>query len=297
MKLKHIFATVCVALFGAGNVSAQMQLMGTSYFQNEYLNNPAMAGMQEGLQLQGALRKQWSNIPGSPLIQSLTADYALKEKAGLGLNLYNDEAGLFKQTSVAGSYAYHLPLSETKRLHMGISLGMAFDRVMNERINGNPADASVGRFNQKETYIDGDFGLAYTSSQFSVQFAVPNLKQALQTDEANSVDRPTFFSAISYKWQLGEDLNSVVFIPKVVYRGVTGHDNLIDAGANLLLANNRLSFTGIYHNTKNASFGLGLNFQQYSFLGTYTSATGPLSGYTSGNFEVGLAYRVIKKKD
>lgn len=293
MKLYKIIAAASLI---AINIEAKAQLypLGTTYFQNEYISNPAMAGIQNGLHFNGSLRKQWSNIPGSPLNQSVTVDYRMKERVGLGLNLYNDEAGLLKRTSAAASYAYHLPMGENSGLHMGLSLGLSFDRVMNEQINGDQNDQSVSRFNQRETYVDGDFGMAYTNNKLTIQASVPNLKQVLKKDDLNSVDRHTFFSAISYRWNLGQDLSGASIIPKVVYRGIKGHDNLFDAGANFLFVNDRISLMGMYHSTENATFGLGMNYHEFSILGMYTSATGALRGYTSGNFEIGVKYSILR---
>ena len=63
-------------------VKAQLHPMGAMYFQNQYLANPAMAGLESGLRADLAYRKQWSSIPGAPETQSITADYGSSKKAG-----------------------------------------------------------------------------------------------------------------------------------------------------------------------------------------------------------------------
>ena len=196
-----------------------------------------------------------------------------------------------------GTYAYHLPLNgEDQELHFGVSLGFMNERVSNEDVDGDPNDASIGRFNDRETHIDGDFGFAYTSGRMNVQVALPNLKSFLGTDDNNVIDHSTFYSAISYKWKLGQGVGAGTIEPKVAYRGVKGYDNLIDAGANLTLINNQLVFTGMYHSSKSATIGLGLNYHALFIQGMFTTQTAALRGYTNGDFEVGLKYRYLKKK-
>ncbi|HEY0896332.1 MAG TPA: type IX secretion system membrane protein PorP/SprF, partial [Sphingobacteriaceae bacterium] len=195
-----------------------------------------------------------------------------------------------------GSYAYHLPLNtDGQALHFGVSVGFASERVMNENLNGDQGDQSVGRFNQRETFVDGDFGAAYTDSRLSIQAALPNLKSFFGTDENKAVDRSVFYSAVSYKWFFGTGVNSGTIEPKVAFRGVKGHDNLIDAGANLSLINNQLMLSGMYHSSQSATFGVGVIYNKaLSILGMYTTETAALRGYTNGNFEVGVRYNFLK---
>lgn len=298
MKPFHkLTAALSLLLITAVTATAQLNPLGAQYFQNQYLANPAMAAVNDGLTLSGGLRKQWSMIPGSPVTAAFTAEYRLKEKVGVGMNLYNEEEGLIQRTRMVGTYAYHLPLStDGQTLRFGVSLGFASERVMNENLNGDPGDLSVGRFNQRETFIDGDFGVAYTASRVSVQASLPNLKSFFGTDESNMVDRSTYYSAVSYKWFFGAGLNAATVEPKVAMRGVKGHKNLYDAGANVSLINNQLILSGMYHSSESATFGIGVNYKNaLSILGMYTTETAALRGYTSGNFEVGVRYNFLKK--
>lgn len=269
---------------------AQLNPMGALYFQNQYLGNPAMAGLESGLNINLGYNKQWYNIPGSPVVQTMTADYALNNKVGLGLNIYNDKAGLFKRTRTVASYAYHLPLNkEDQKLSFGLSLGFMNERVSNENIIGDMDDINIFDYNRRNTYLDGDFGIAYTGTRLTFQAALPNMKSYFKRDILNNpVDRSTFFSAISYKALLSDGPEAFGLEPKISYRGVKNFDNILDIGANLTYANNRVNLFGMYHSSESATFGLGLNYQSIGFVGMYSTATSALSGYTNGNFEISL---------
>jgi type IX secretion system PorP/SprF family membrane protein len=295
--MKKIYKTALLLAFAAmtTSVKAQLNPLSAQYFTNQYLINPAFAGAGQGLKLNGAYRKLWSNVPGSPLTQNLTADYGFN-KVGLGLTVNNESAGLQRQTRVVGSYAYHLPLNDNgQQLHFGVSLGFMSQRLENADIYGNPNDPTVGQYNDRKTYLDGDFGVAYTSNKLNVQAAIPNLKSVLKKDVIKLADVATFYTAVSYKIDISEGVEGIDVEPKVAYRGVKGFDNIWDAGAQLSIANQQVMLLGMYHSTKNVTFGLGMDYKKrYLISGTYTTQTSALSSYTNGSFELNLRLNLSK---
>lgn len=285
---KFLILTAACGL-AAPAVKAQLNPLSAQYYTNRYLINPAFAGAKAGLKINGAYRKLWSNVPGAPVTQNLTADYGFN-KVGIGLNVNNESAGLQRQTRVVGSYAYHLPLSAGgQQLHFGISVGFMNQRLENADIYGNPNDPMVGQYNDRKTYLDGDFGVAYTSNNLSLEASIPNLKSFFKKDVIKLADIATFYSAASYKIQLSEGPEGIDLEPKVAYRGVKGFDNIWDAGAQAWIANQQIFLMGMYHSTENATFGLGMDFRKkYLVSGMYTTQTSALSGYTNGSFELNL---------
>lgn len=269
--------------------SAQLNPLMAQYYSNQYLINPSFAGFSTGLKLNGAYRKLWNNVPGSPLTQSITADYGF-DKVGIGMAVNNESAGLQRQTRVVGSYAYHLPLASGEdQLHFGLSLGFLTQRLENSDIHGDPNDPSVGQYNDRKTYLDGDFGIAYTSGKLNIQVSAPNLKTILKKDDIRVADVPTFFAAASYRILLSEGSEGMDIEPKVAYRGVRGFDNILDAGAQLSIADRQVFFMGMYHSSENATVGLGMDYKKkYLISGSYTSQTSALSNYTNGSFELNL---------
>lgn len=290
-RMKITYKIVAFLLIGSliwGKANAQLNPLTSQYFTNQYLVNPAFAGQGSEIKINSALRKLWSGVPGSPITQSITADYGFN-KVGIGLNIYNEKAGLLKQTRIVGSYAYHLPLTEEETLHFGISMGLMNQRLEATDIHGNPNDPMVGLYNERKTYLDGDFGIAYTSNKLSIQASIPNLKSTMQKDVNKQADVSIFYSAICYKFHLGEVLDGMDLEPKLAYRGVKGFDNIWDAGAQLEMSNNQVFLLGLYHSTQNTTFGLGMNFKKkYLISGMYTSQTSALSAYTNGSFELNL---------
>ncbi|HEY0895252.1 MAG TPA: PorP/SprF family type IX secretion system membrane protein [Sphingobacteriaceae bacterium] len=290
MKNTFLRLAICAAamLISAMDSRAQLNPLSAQYFSNPYLANPAMAGASGGIRVFGGIRQQWTRLSGTPYSQALTAEFAVGDKTGLGLNLWNDEAGLLKTTRLTGTYAYHVPLNDgSRKLHFGLAFGMVNRRLMNEHFYGDPDDPTISRFNEKGAYLDGDFGVAYTDDRLSLHAAIPNLNGLFRNDRALYADRSAYYISAGYRYRAG----GAGIEPQVAFRGIHEHKNIVDAGVRVALINDQLLFTGIYHTSRNATFGMGLNFRALSVLGSYTSETPGLQGYTSGNFELGVGYR------
>ncbi|MBB2145368.1 type IX secretion system membrane protein PorP/SprF [Pedobacter sp. LMG 31464] len=289
--LNIIFGSVAM-LLTISTAKAQLIPLSSQYYINTYLGNPAFAGETKGLSANLSYRKLWSNVPGSPVQQSLTADYSTN-KVGLGLNVNLDKAGLQRQTRVVGTYAYHLPLNgDNQQLHFGLSLGFMNQRLSNNDIVGNSNDPLAAEYNERKTYIDGDFGLAYTTNSFKLEGVLPNLKTLFKRDEIKLADVTTFYTALSYKLEISAGMDGVEIEPKVVYRGIKGFDNVWDAGSQFAIANKQVLLMAMYHSSKSASFGLGMDYKRkYLINGSYTTQTSSLNNYTNGTFEINVRGR------
>lgn len=276
------------------HVKAQLGPLSAQYFQNPYLANPAMVGVGQGLDLSLGYRSQWSKMPGAPEQQALTVGYG-KNRTGWGLNLYLDRTGLQRQLRALGSYAYHLPLSTKQALHFGLSVGVSQQRLSLEDIQGRSDDLSAQRYNDRNAYLDGDFGIAYTYNGLRLEAALPNLDRLLRGNSENGlVDVATFYAAAGYRFGLAAN-QSWELEPKVAYRGVKGFDSVLDMGGALWFEDGQLMLSGLYHSSKSATFGLGMDLKKrYRILATYTTQTSALGNYTNGSFELGLGIHLGK---
>lgn len=289
-KLKFIFVILFLCIFV--QVQAQRNPLASQFYINPYIVNPAMAGAAQGLSLNGAFRKQKNAAPGAPVTQNLTAVYGF-EKTGVGLNVNNDEEGLIRQTRFVGSYAYHLPLDGADQfLHFGISAGILSQHVDLNALNGNNNDALVGQYNARENYFDGDFGAAYNNERLMVQVAFVNLKHLFKKDVVKLTDVETYYTSVAYRISLttGEEAD---LTPMLAYRGMDKVNNIWDAGLQLALANNQVYLSSIYHSTKSATFGLGVNYlRKYLISGMYNVNTSSIGENTNGSFEIGLGLKL-----
>lgn len=296
--MRRVTFLFAASTFIFSSVKAQILPLNAQYFQNRYLVNPSMAGINEGFNINGSFRKQWSNIPGAPITQSVTLDQQVG-KIGWGVNVYNEKSGGLQRTKAVGTFAYHLPLSDNEQqLNFGVSFGLSRDRLdLGNMRNIDFNDPSIARFNDRGSYLDGDFGVSYTSKGLTVEGAIPNMRTVFRNDDLNYANKPTFYSAVGYKFNFGEGINGISLEPKGVFRGIKNYKNLWDAGVNANFANDKLYVMAMYHNTENATFGFGMNYKStLYFMAYYNTATSAIGGYTDGDFEVNVRVNIGKKK-
>lgn len=290
---------VMLCLLGTSLYSrAQLIPFQNMYFQNKYIYNPAMAGLDKGLNVNASYRQQWSSFPGTPKTGLLTADLHATDKVGLGINATSDEAGLIKDTRVMATYAYHLKLAnENEHLSFGLSLGMNNNRVKYDLINGDPTDPEISRYNQNKTYLDGDFGAAYTTSKLYLGAALPNMKSTFfkNSDERLDVDRLLFIGVASYKIPVGDGGNFKLE-PLAAVRMIKGNADIFDLGANFNMDRYGLFFQSVYHTSKSLGVGCGLDQQNFGINVSYNIEMGPLTTYTTGSFELGVKLKLNTKK-
>lgn len=275
---------------------ALLEPSSTMYFQNQYLGNAAMAGLDTGLHVNLAYRKQWAGIEGAPITQNLTADYRATDRVGVGFHLMTDQAGLIDRTKAGLTYAYHLPLNENgANLSFGLSLALDLQHLDVTKLNGDLDDPSISRYNRRDNYFEGEFGVAYTDGHLGAQLALPNVRSLFTGDDKTVDGGSLYYAALSYKF-LPESgaLNSLE--PKIAYRGVRGYQPIFDAGVNFVFLNNVANIMALYHTSKSVTAGVGFNIKQSAMLHAfYTSQTGGMKSYVDGAFEIGLTINLFRK--
>lgn len=276
-----------ISLLCLNSAQAQLNPLAAQYFQNLYLASPALAGSASGMRFNVASRSQLTALAGKPLNTSFTLDYGIN-KVGLGLNYYQDVAGLLSRSKVLVSYAYHIPLNyNNSKLHFGFSFGIQNENLNTSAIEGSATDPFPFQYNGRAMIMNGDFGMAFTSEKLSIEASVINLNRQTMIENQNSADYSTFYAALSYvmesrEWQ---------YRPKLVYRGVRNYKDLFDIGLQVKPLNRQLAFMGVYHSYR--SFSLGLNYQvsrSVELMGVYNTATTAIRNYANGAFEIGLHF-------
>lgn len=285
---------IILALLVIGKVGySQLNPMGSIYYQNQYLANPAMAGINKGWELNAGVKSQWSAINGAPNTQILTAAHGSEtSRASFGLLLFNDKAGVVKTTSIKGTYAYHLPLSKNSTfLDFGLSAGILDEFINRGEVDGDLSDPSLSRFNDRKLYLDADFGLALRANKLTLQATLPNLKRYLDRDiKRNLVDQSLYMASLAYKFT-NEDGSLSSIEPKFVFRGVEGYKNIVDVGANVCFSGNKLMLSSVYHSTGSFTFGAGTTYKnQLAILCQYSTNTNDLSSYSNGEAEIAVKF-------
>ncbi len=93
MRDKKYVKSICLALtltlLVGGHVYAQYAPQYSLYMLNRYQFNPAFAGMESSLSINGSYRAQWVDLPGNPVQQNLNAHmpvYVLHGAMGIAID-------------------------------------------------------------------------------------------------------------------------------------------------------------------------------------------------------------------
>ncbi|UKJ08572.1 PorP/SprF family type IX secretion system membrane protein [Solitalea lacus] len=294
IHIKCIYSLMTIVLsFGISlPTMAQMRSMPAQYYFNQYLGNAALAGADSSLSMTMSYNKQNNGLPGAPVNAFASVDGFFGKRVGLGLNVLNQKAGLFNQTRVALSYAYHLPVAEDKRLSFGLSAAVGTGSLYLDESNGDRDDGSLTDYNARSAYFDIDFGLAYAAQGLTLQAAVPSFRNHIIKDSHQTAERPSFYSSASYKFNLGEQINSIE--PKLCFTEFKDDPSVWDLGFDLRFAK-MVNLQALYHTTSNYSLGLGVDvLSRVKVLAMYTSEAGDLQQYSDGGLSVNMRVKLYR---
>ena len=137
---------------------AQSKPQYSQYMMNSYLINPAISGIEDYVDVKTGYRNQWTDFPGAPVTYYLSANMPIGKPDrtsvgatpnisktvrrplslstefrgaprvpghhGLGIAIVSDRIGQSTQNSISASYAYHIPVTGTMKLSVGVSGGI-----------------------------------------------------------------------------------------------------------------------------------------------------------------------------
>lgn len=124
-KISHFLIAVFALLqLASVKVEAQQYFQYSQYMFNRLVFNPAVTGTKDAMVATMQLRKQWNDIPGSPLNQLIQFHTPLKKrKIGLGIEAMSNSVGPKKDAGLALYYSYKLPLFNGN-LSFGLKYGI-----------------------------------------------------------------------------------------------------------------------------------------------------------------------------
>lgn len=283
-----------IIVTGWTSLQAQQMPQYTQYMFNDFVINPAIAGIYDYYQIRTNHRFQWVGLLDPPMTNSISfyGPHA-KLPMGYGGYVYNDVTGPTRRTGITGSYAYNIGISDDIRLSMGL-----YASVMQYRIDGtqlNPADISDPTLLSvvSTSYLpDAGLGLYLYSEKF---YAGLSLAQLLNNnikifDNKDGVNRlKTHINLIgAYRFQIDEDW---LIEPSLMFKGTAPKEISIDITARVEWQ--KMLWAGVSYRTHDAvGVLLGYSFDETLFFGySYDIGISELSKYNTGSHEVMIGYR------
>ena len=291
-KVTYVIGLMILA--SSTGLLAQQMPQYTQYMFNDFVINPAVAGVYNYYQIRTNHRFQWVGLLDPPMTNSI-AFYGPHAKLDMGYGgyVYNDVTGPTSRTGITGSYAYNIAVTGNIRLSMGLSAS-----VMQYRIDGtqlNPADVSDPSILSlvSTSYLpDAGLGLYLYSDQFYVglsaaQLLNNNIKIFDNKDGLNRLK--THFNLIgAYHFWIDENW---LIEPSLMVKGTAPKELGFDITARIEWK--QTLWTAVsYRYSEAVGVMLGYSFDKSLFFGyAYDIGISDLRKYNTGSHEVMIGYR------
>lgn len=331
MKRKLLVLLTIVG-FG-GKICAQQRPQYTQYVLNNYLLNPAVSGIENYTDFKAGFRSQWTGLDGAPVTSYLsvnapigqnflygdatsmagetqnplgrvaTRDYmAAEPHHGIGGMVVSDRTGPINQTSISATYAYHLGLTRSLNLSVGVMAGVNRISLDLSQVKlKTPDDAAIYNGNTNQTKPDLGVGVWAYSGNYYVGASVQQLVKQTVTFGDKSVYNqsktvPHYFITAGYKVFLDDE---ITLLPSVLFKLVNPAPTSYDINLKLAFSN-KFWVGGAYrHNdAKSAMVGLNINsLINVNYAYDFTSSN--LRTVSNGSHEIVLGillnnrYKVI----
>ncbi|GAA4085938.1 type IX secretion system membrane protein PorP/SprF [Mucilaginibacter panaciglaebae] len=318
---RNILLLVCFAVIIKA-ASAQQLPQYTQYVFNNFLLNPAVAGIENYTDAKLGYRSQWTGLNGAPqtgflsINAPLGTDFTQGDAAGfpgggdvnpssrlytqyyqaspphhgIGFTLVSDKAGPITQTNVAAAYAYHLGLAPRLNLSVGVSAGMNHILLNTSEITlATPLDPAISNGNNSQWKPDLSIGTWLYSADFYVGISVQQLlKQNLYfSTSTTAVDVsktvPHFFFTAGTKLYASDD---VTLLPSILVKEIQPVPLTYDLNLKASFQD-KFWLGGSYRH--NDSFGILAGFNLSSFINvgySYDITTSSLNTVSNGTHEI-----------
>ncbi len=266
----------------------------TQYMFNDFVINPAIAGVHNHYQIRTNHRFQWVGLVDPPLTNSI-AFYGPHASLDMGYGgyIYNDVTGPTSRTGITGSYAYQIGINADLRLSMGISAS-----VMQFRVDGtqlNPRDVSDPALLDmvSTSYLpDAGIGFYLYAEEFYVGLSAAQLlnNKIKIFENKDGLNRlKTHINLIgAYRYQIDRDW---LLEPSVMIRGTAPKELSLDVTAR---AEWRNMVWGAVSYRYHEAIGilLGYSFDEMLFFGyAYDIGISAIRKYNTGTHEIMIGYR------
>lgn len=176
---------ILVVLMVSGKSFTQQVPQYSQYLRNQFMVNPAAAGVYDFLDITLSGRWQWVGFDDSPRTAYLSGSTVLSKKKrvpynpafrvsqgpirnpeiktgklkhAVGGQLLADQYGAFRRLNVSGTYAIHLPISKNYNLSFGTKIGLSNNSFLQDKAvvlnQTDPFSNYNGGDNEYDTYIN-----------------------------------------------------------------------------------------------------------------------------------------------
>ncbi|MDN5284766.1 MAG: type secretion system rane protein PorP/SprF [Mucilaginibacter sp.] len=300
---------------------AQQRPQYTQYIFNSYLLNPALSGIENYTDVKVGYRSQWTGLEGAPVTGYLSVNapignrfiqgdatafpasgglnpssrlytqqyQAAEPHHGVGLTVVSDKTGPITQTNIDATYAYHLGLSSTLNLSVGVSAGFSHNVLNTSMITtADPSDPILNNLDNNQWKPDLGIGVwAYSSNYFigvSAQQIFPqNMYITSNYNTYQNKTVPHYFLTGGFKVFLSDD---VTLIPSIMVKYIKPVPTTYDINMKLSFLD-KLWIGGSYRHNDSYAALAGFNLSSFVNVGySYDFTTSALNTVSNGTHEI-----------
>ncbi len=289
--MKKLIYILCFIAFNGFGQHLPLQ---SHYMFNGIALNPALTGSEDVLSIVGSFRFQWTGITGAPQTQNLTVHGPLKkDKNAVGLQVFNDQIGVDRNTGVFGLYSYRIKQKNSSLL-FGIKAGVNFRKISYSKLIVNDLEDQEVQYDTPSKILPSfSFGMHYFTEKYFISFAIPNLirhNYVSNTFKVNSNYNLTLGGGVVFKLK-----KQIKLKPSLLIKYNT--DSRIQFDLNLITKLNKAISIGASYRTQEAViFMIKVNpSQQLGVMYSFGIPVNKLMKQTFGSHEMSLKYTFIYK--
>ena len=308
MKIMKKITILILIISTALVANAQQLPQFTQYMINDYVFNPAIAGIESNYQMKTNIRNQWVGVVDAPRTTVLSIYGKYRESnVGLGGVVFSDQVGPTSRTGLSLSYAYHFSLTDKMKMSLALAGGFTQIKIDPKHLHFKQFEPQAQGGILSSSVPDATFAFYLYTKDWYIGASIPQLLNSnlgffeddyLETYNLNpdgSLERH-YFAMTGYKWKVNYDY---VIEPSVLLKSVVPADPVIDIGVKVTYQN-KLWLGTNYRSSGAIGLLLGYSIGDRYLIGySYDMVTSGLGDYTSGSHEfmLGIKFASATEKE
>ena len=288
------YILIILGALGGTALFGQQLPQFTQYMFNDFVVNPALAGVNNYYQIRTNHRFQWVGLVDPPLTNSI-AFYGphAKYNMGYGGYIYNDVTGPTSRTGVTGSYGYNIEVTDGIRLSMGLSASIMQYRVDGTQLNPkDPSDVVLQSVVSTSYMPDAGLGVYMYADDFYVGLSVAHLLnnkiEIFENKDGLNRLKSHFFLTGGYRYEVDKDW---ILEPSLIVKGTAPKEIGFDLTAKVEWQ--KMVWGAVSYRFQEAvAIILGYSYDETLFFGySYDIGITELRKYNTGTHELMIGYR------
>ena len=293
--LKRYHFIIFILLLAVLPVRAQYDAVFSHYWAMEPSFNPAAAGKESKINVNGAYAMTLTGFENNPKTMYVGGDmpfYFLKTYHGVGVQVLNDQIGLFSHKKFALQYAYKHKLFGGM-ISVGLQAGMLSESFDGSKVDTEtPSDPAFPSSEVNGSGLDLGAGLYYVHRNWYVGVSAQHLNSPNVDlgETQNFKVSPTYYLTGGYNIKLRNPFLSIH--PSLLARtDMTGYR--VDVSGRVQYTNDKkMLYAGIgYSPTNSVTVMIGGNFHGICLGYSYEVYTSAIS-FGNGSHELFVGYQV-----